>query len=125
MMDDESLECTILLIRAWRDATDLGQQLRAALLARPAANVVILQGTGVLVLAPSLASLNRRMNIVERLLLVATGAMPPVMAPCRTGSEALGVRTHNTSFSFRHILPEDTLALHRDMGRAFQSKSTA
>ena len=95
-MDDESLECTILLIRAWRDATDLGQQLRAALLARPAANVVILQGTGVLVLAPSLASLNRRMSIVERLLLVATGAMPPVLAPSRTGSEALGARTHNT-----------------------------
>lgn len=42
-MDDESLECTVPLIRAWCGVADLAQQIRAVLLARPTANAVILQ----------------------------------------------------------------------------------
>lgn len=91
-MDGDSLDCSLLLVRAWADERDLAAQLRAALLARPSANVVILQNLGVLVLAPSLASLARRMGLTERLLLLATGAPRPAAEgpPSRAPSEALG-----------------------------------
>lgn len=93
----------MLLIRAWRDSADLGAQIRSALLARPSANVVILESAGVLVLAPSLPSLNRRMAAVERLLLVATGAAPPKEAAhSRSKSEATGVQPSKLCFETLH-----------------------
>ena len=74
----ESLECTMLLIRAWSSPKDLSESIRAALLIHPQANEIILPGLGVMVLAPSIQALERRTAIVERLICLAAGERPPL-----------------------------------------------
>ena len=91
--DREVLECSILLLRSWTDAASLGRGIRRALTARPTANAILLQGLGALVLAPGLQSLYRRMAALERLILLASGALQPSPPPSRTASEALGAYT--------------------------------
>lgn len=54
------------------------------------------QGAGVLVLAPSLTSLARRVALLERLLLLATGALQLDPAPSRSVSEAAGMHPHSS-----------------------------
>ena len=88
--DEESLECTMLLIRAWSGPVDLSESIRVALLIHPQANVIILPGLGVMVLAPSMQALQRRAAIVERLICLAAGRTPAVSNPA---SEAHGKGT--------------------------------
>jgi len=66
----------MLIIRAWSSTADLSERIRLAMLAKPQANAIIFPGLGVMVLAPSVSSLQRRMTIMERLIFLASGRMP-------------------------------------------------
>lgn len=66
----------MLIIRAWSSASHLSERIRLAMLAKPQANAIIFPGLGVMVLAPSVSSLQRRMTITERLIFLASGRMP-------------------------------------------------
>ena len=90
---DDSLDCTLLLIRTWSGPADLSERIRSALQARPQANVIVLPGLGVLVLAPSMASLQRRTALVQDLILLAAGGRPAVSS---TRTEARGKQPHST-----------------------------
>lgn len=70
---DGTLECSMPVIRGWSNLPDLTERLRATLRSSPKANAIILPGLGALVLAPGLSSLQRRMEIVEQLILLAAG----------------------------------------------------
>ena len=83
--EEESLECTMLLIRAWSSHADLSESIRTALLMHPQANVAILPGLGVMVLGPSMQALQRRTAIVERLICLAAGGTPTVSSTAPQG----------------------------------------
>ena len=70
---DGTLECSMPVIHGWSNLTDLTERLRATLRSNLTANAIILPGLGALVLAPGLSSLQRRMEIVEQLILLAAG----------------------------------------------------
>lgn len=61
------------VIRGWSNLRHLTERLRATLRHYPKANAIILPGLGALILAPSLSSLQRGMEIVEQLILLAAG----------------------------------------------------
>ena len=66
----------MLIIRAWSSTADLSERIRLAMLAKPQANAIIFPGLGLMVLAPSVSALQRRMTITERLIFLASGRMP-------------------------------------------------
>ncbi len=114
----------MLLIRAWSSPSDLSEIIRAALLIHPQANVIILPGLGVMVLAPSMQALQRRIAVVERLICLAAGQRPFVSSKCASEAPGEGPSLSGILLSALLILRLKHLSIPARHGQRLQCNNT-